>query len=133
MNVTLDETAKPPVFRFHEPSGGPSRVLQIRVTEVGVSDPSWLVLPIGSYLEDAAVTHILTPEEAERTNLLGSFDFDGELGAAASAFGIPVSSVTYGLVPAGFKQEGPLLPLEPNRLYQLLVLGATVGELEFYG
>jgi hypothetical protein len=133
MKITLDAAAKSPIFRFEGRADEPARVLQIRITKVGASEPSWLLGPIGSFMQEMAAVHILTPEEAERADQLGSFDFNGELGAAVDAFGVPVTAVTYGVIPDGFKQEGPLRHLEPNRLYQLLAMGTTLGELEFYG
>ena len=133
MNILLEPTATPPVFRFSSDAGGPVNLIEIRITEVGQVDPSWWLVHHDGWVAEGVDMHILTPEEAERAGIPVTRDIDGERGRLVDSIGIPITELRYGEVPDGFRQHGQLHELVPNHLYELLAIGSSVGELEFYG
>jgi hypothetical protein len=133
MKILIEPASTPPVFRFSAEAGGPVNLIEIRITEVGQVDPSWWLVHHDGWIEEAVDMHILTREEAERAGIPVTRDVDGELGRLADSIGFPINQLRYGEVPDGFRQHGQLLELVPNHLYQLLAVGSSLGELEFYG
>jgi hypothetical protein len=133
MNVLLDSSAQPPLFRFSTDVGGPVRLLEVRITELGEADPSWWLVHRDATIEDAVSINIMTAEEAERAGIPTVRNIENDLAHLVADIGVPVAELRYGEVPEGFKQQGSLQQLRQNRLYQLIAVGSTVGELEFYG
>jgi hypothetical protein len=56
-----------------------------------------------------------------------------EIDRVAEEHGVAMESFTYGEVPSGMRQHGPLRTLESGRLYEVRVFGPGVSTLEFYG
>jgi hypothetical protein len=136
LTISFEPSATPPLFRFQEESGKPIRLLEVRVTKVGEPDPAWWLVHEDGILTEGATLNIVTREEAERANPALVRSIDNDLAMVAKwieAVGVPVSTLQYGEVPVGFRQHGPLRPLQKNRVYQIIVMGNSSAELEFYG
>jgi hypothetical protein len=132
MNIQLDASAQPPLFRFSDHSGAPVALVEIRITEVGESRPSWWLIHRDLALDDAVLLNLLTSEEADRAGTPIIRDIRGKAKVPVPWWA-PVGDLKYGEVPDGFQQRGSLGELKRGRLYQLTATGESIGELEFYG
>ena len=86
MKILLDSSSKPPAFHFSDDAGDPVKLIEVRITEVGESNPSWWLVHDDGWIEDAVKMHILTPEEAERAEIAVSDILFAEPGIVANAF-----------------------------------------------
>jgi hypothetical protein len=129
MKIQLQASTKPPLFRFSGGNDEPVILAEIRITEVGQTEPSWWLVYDDGWLDDAVALNILTAKEAKRADVVVTRD----IGGPAATPGVQVDEVRYGQVPEGLKQNGSLHELKPNHLYHLVATGTTVGEVEFYG
>jgi hypothetical protein len=132
MRIEIVSQVGPPVFRFSD-GREPVKLLELRVTEVGESQPAWWLLAGGSFLDEMVAAHILTTEEA-RAPVVDAFrSLDGNPSFVVDALGVPVGEIRYGEAPTGLHEETPAAKLRPNRLYQVIARGLSTAEAAFYG
>jgi hypothetical protein len=132
MNVTVDRGSGPLRFLFSVPTGEAVKLLEVRVTEMGEEEPAWRLVHEAASLEDLVSSNLITAAEAEKAGVATLARLDGDVAKLVDEIGVPVSELEYGRVPPGLRQHGPLRSLKPNYLYQLLAVGRTETEFEFY-
>ena len=133
MNIQLDALASPICFRFSSDDGKPVKLLEVRITEVGESEPSWWLVQHDATVEEAVELGIISAEEAARAGVVVTRRLGNGLERLVADIGVPVTELRYGQVPFGFRQHGSLKELRRNRLYELMAMSSTVEELQFYG
>jgi hypothetical protein len=133
MNIQLDASATPLCFRFSSDDGTPIKLSEVRITEVGEAEPSWWLVHHDPWVEEAVEMGIISASEARRASVVVTRRLGNDPEKLVPDIGVPVTELRYGQVPLGLRQQGSLKELKSNRLYELMAMGSTVGELQFYG
>jgi hypothetical protein len=128
INIELVETTGLPMFRLTGPQGRTPQLLEIRVTEIGMDEPSWravLELADPGELVEAGII-----SEAEARSA-GTVELRFQNASLLEETAIPVTEFQYGCVPAGMRQVGKAQDLKRGGLYEVIVSGIGSGALQF--
>ena len=152
IKITLEATESTPQFRLQASDGGVPRVTSVTVLDLASEQPVWWLLP--EAFTTALPFEISEPSEQEVAQLASVEEIDPledlpptdprhqmalrERAELEERTLVPLSSVSYGVVPRGFRQalpeEGPAPLLKHGRAFAIHVMGAgVVGYLAFQG
>lgn len=150
IKISLDATDPTPRFRLEAPDGAPPRVTSVTVIDLTSEKPIWWLMP--EAFSKVLPLEISEPSEREIDELASGEEIDPiedlpptdprhqlalrERVALEERTQIPLPTLSYGVVPTGFRQalpQGAAAPLlKPGGSYGIHAMGAGVaGYLAF--
>lgn len=152
ITIILESTGPMPRFRLRAPDGGVPRVTSVTIVELASEEPVWWVLPAAFAQAETLRFEVSEPSEHDVARLASQEEMDPledlpptdprhqralrERAEIEQATLVPLSTITYGILPEGFRQvlpgEGPAPQLTHDGSYGIHVMGAGVaGYLAF--